>query len=97
MLWKSIRQLFVYFYRLPGPAFEFCFAHCSLLRPGKIFFVGPLVDLPDLVVFDFLTEADLGTDIPAGQPPGGEQRQLQGRPQAPPELQRPVDAPQSQR
>ena len=52
--------------RLPGPYFKFAFGHQSASDTGKIFFVRPLVDLPDIVIFHLASEAAARADLTAG-------------------------------
>ena len=52
--------------RLPGPYFKFTFGHQPASDAGKIFFVSPLVNLPDIVILHFTAEAAARADLTAG-------------------------------
>lgn len=48
----------------PGPHFKHALAHRSLSGTGKIFFVGPLMSLPNIVVLHLAAETAGGSDLP---------------------------------
>ena len=52
--------------RLPGPFLKLWFAHDALPGAGKVFLVGPLVELPDLIVAHLILKAGSRADLPAG-------------------------------
>lgn len=52
--------------RLPGPHLELALGHQSASDTGKIFFVRPLVNLPDIIVFHLASEAAARADLTAG-------------------------------
>ena len=52
--------------RLPGPHLKLALGHQSASDTGKIFFVRPLVNLPDIIVFHLASEAAARADLTAG-------------------------------
>mgnify|MGYP001440724822 CR=1 FL=1 len=51
---------------LTGPYFKLALGHQSASDTGKIFFVRPLVNLPDIIVFHLASEAAARADLTAG-------------------------------
>lgn len=51
---------------LTRPNFKFRLGHLTFAHAGKVFFIRPLVDLPDIVVVNFLFEAFCRSYFAAG-------------------------------
>ena len=64
-----LRKSFIaYALCLARPDFKIWLGHFTFTHAGKVFFIRPLVNLPDIVVVDFLLEAFCRSYFTAGLP-----------------------------